>query len=59
MNARAHADRRRIKVAKKRVTRGMQRLAKAALALDRVLVECGDEDGCSLVEGALRLAENV
>jgi hypothetical protein len=38
----------------------MQRLLKAALALDRVLVERGDEEGRRrLVEGALRRAENV
>ena len=33
----------------------MQRLLKAALVLDRVMVERGDEDGRRLVEGALQL----
>jgi hypothetical protein len=38
----------------------MQRLAKAAVAFDLVLVERGDEDGRRrLVDGALRLTENV
>jgi hypothetical protein len=37
----------------------MQRVVKAALALDPVLVERGDEEGRRrLVEGALRLAGN-
>ena len=31
----------------------MQRLLKAAVALDRVIAERGDEDGRRLVEGAL------
>jgi hypothetical protein len=59
MNSRAHGDPHRVKVAEERVSRCMQRLAKAALALDRVLVERGDEDGRRLVEGARRLAANV
>jgi hypothetical protein len=38
----------------------MRRFVKVALALDRVLVERGDEDGRRrLVEGALRLVESV
>jgi len=37
----------------------MQRLAKAAVALDRVLVETGDEEGRRLVERARRLTESV
>jgi glucans biosynthesis protein len=56
MNARAHGDPRRVELAEERVSRCMQRLAKAAVSLDRVLVERGDEDGRTLVEGALRLA---
>jgi hypothetical protein len=60
MNSRAHGDPHRVEVAGEHVSRCMQRLLKAALALDRVLVERGDEDGRRrLVEGALRLATIV
>ena len=38
----------------------MQRLVKAAVALDRALAERGNDDGRPrLVEGAFRLTENV
>jgi hypothetical protein len=59
MNAHARGDAHRVEIAEQRVSRWMQRLAKAALALDRVLVERGDEDGRRLVEGALRITGNV
>jgi hypothetical protein len=56
----AQGDARRIEVAEERVAHCMQRLVKAAGALDHVLAERGDEDGrCKLVEGALRLAAAV
>jgi len=56
MNSRARGDDRAVGVAEKRVSRRMQRLAKAALALDRVSTERGDGDGRrGLVERALRL----
>jgi rRNA processing protein Krr1/Pno1 len=45
MNSHAHGDPHRVEIAEKRVSRCMQRLAKAALALDRVLVDRGDENG--------------
>jgi len=41
------------------INEARERVLKAALALDRVLVERGDEDGRRLVEGALRLTEHV
>jgi len=60
MESHARGDARRIELAKERVAQCMHRLRQAALALDRVLVERGDEDGRRrLVEGALRLTENV
>jgi hypothetical protein len=53
MNARARGDDHRVELAERRVSSCMQRLAKAALVLDRL----GDEEGRRrLVEGALRLA---
>jgi hypothetical protein len=56
LNSRAHGDPHRIEIAEKRVSRCKLRLAKAARALDRVMVERGDEDGRRRwVEGALRL----
>ena len=56
INARARGDDHRAEIAEQRVSTRMQRLLKAALALDR-LVERGDADGGRrrLVEGALRL----
>jgi hypothetical protein len=36
-----------------------KQLLKAALALDCVLVERGDEDGRGLVEGAMRLTDTL
>ena len=57
LEALAFGDDCRIEIAEKRVAQCMQRLVKAALALDRVLAERGDEEGQRrLVEGALRLA---
>lgn len=44
-----------VEIAGQRVSRCMHRLRKAAVALDRVLVEGGDGDGRQLVERALRL----
>jgi hypothetical protein len=41
----AQGDAHRIEAAEDRVAHCMQRLVKAALALDRVLAERGDEDG--------------
>ena len=55
MNARVRGDARRVEIAEQRVSRCMQRLLKAALVLDRVLVERGDEEGrrrsCSTLPG--------
>jgi hypothetical protein len=61
MNSRACGDPRRIGIAEERVSRCMKRLRRAALALDRVLVERGHEDGRRrrLVEGALWLTESA
>ena len=57
LNALAYNDDRRIEIAEKPVAQCMQRLVKAALVLDRVPAEHGDdEDRRRLVEGALRLA---
>ena len=57
MESLAQADAHRIEGAKARVVFCVQRLRKAALVLDRVLVERGDDEGRRrLVEGALRLA---
>jgi sirohydrochlorin ferrochelatase len=56
----AHADAHRVAAAEERVAACAQRVRRAALALDRVLVERGDEDARQqLVEGALRLTESV
>jgi hypothetical protein len=55
-NSRSHGDPQRVEIAENRVSTHMQRLSKAALALDRVLVERGNEGGRRLVEGAVRLA---
>ena len=56
MNSRAHGDPHRVEIAEERVAACAQRLRRAALALDRVLVERGDDEGRRrLVEGALRL----
>jgi hypothetical protein len=56
----AHGDAHRIETAEERVALYAQRLLKAALALDRVLVERGDDEGRrSLVEPALRLTASV
>ena len=54
-----NADPYRVEIAEQRVSGCMQRLAKAAVALDRVLVETGDEEGRRLVERARRLTESV
>jgi len=60
LEALACGDDRRVQASEERVAQCMQRLAKVVLALDRVLVERGDDDGRrSLVEGALRLTANV
>ena len=60
MNSRAHGDPHRAEIAEERATGCMQQLLKAALALDRVLEERGDEDGRRrLVESALRLVAAV
>jgi hypothetical protein len=60
MNSRARGDPHRVEIAEERVSRCMQRLAKAALALERVLAERGNEDGRQrLVEGALRITAHV
>jgi len=60
MNSCARGDGRGVEIAEQRVSRCMQRLLKAALVLDLVLVERGDEDGRRrLVEGSLRLVQNV
>jgi hypothetical protein len=59
MNARARGDDHRVEVAEQHVSRCVQRVLKAVLALDRVLVERGADDGRRLVEGALRLAGYV
>lgn len=60
MNARAHGDVHRVEIEENWVSMHLQRLSKAALALDRVLVQRGDETGRhTLVEGALALIENV
>jgi len=60
MNSRARGNRRRIETAEQHVSHCLQRLAKAARVLDRVLVERRDEDGRrKLVAGALRLATIV
>jgi hypothetical protein len=56
----ARGDAHRVEVAEKHVALCAQQLRSAALALDRVLVGRGDEDGLyKLVEGVLRLTENV
>ena len=39
-----------VKIAEKRVAQCMRRLAKAAIVLDRVRVERGDDEGRKLVE---------
>jgi len=58
--ARTCGDARRVEIAEQRATGCKQRLATAALAVDRVLVERGDGDSRRrLVEGALRLTANV
>jgi len=60
MESHARGDGRRINPAEERVAQCMHRLRQAALALDCVLVERGDEDGRRrLVEGARRLGFNV
>jgi len=60
MESLAHGAHRRVQAAVERVTLCMRHLVAAALALDRVLVERGDEDGRrQLVESALRLTANV
>ena len=58
MNSRAHGDPHRVEIAEQRVSQCMQRLMKAALALDRVLGERGDR-WRRWVEGGLRLAATV
>jgi hypothetical protein len=55
----AQEDARRVQAAQERVAQCMRRLVDAALVLDRMLVERGDEDERRLVEGALRLTANV
>ena len=56
----AQGDVNRVEGAEGRVSLCMQRLRRAALGLDRVLVERGDQDGRGrLVEGALRLTRNI
>jgi hypothetical protein len=53
-------DDRRVQIAEQHVSQCMHRLQQAALALDRVLAERGDDDGRRrLVEGAVRLAASV
>jgi hypothetical protein len=60
ISARARGDDHRAEIAEQRVSTRMQRLLKAVRALDRVLVERGDEDGRRrLIEEALRLTANV
>jgi len=60
MKSCARGDGRGVEIAEQRVSKCMQRLLKAALALDRVLVERGDEVGRrGLVEGARRLSVRV
>jgi len=60
MESHARGDARRVELAEEHVSRCMQRLRSAALALDRVLAERGDEDGRRRwVEPALRLIANV
>jgi hypothetical protein len=60
LEALACGDDRRVAVTEERVAHCMQRLRRAALVLDRVLAERGDEEGRRrLVEAALRLADNV
>jgi hypothetical protein len=60
INARSRGDDHRAEIAEQRVSTRMQRVRRAALALDRLVVERGDEDGRRrLVEGALRLTENT
>ena len=56
INARARGDDHRAEIAEQRVSTRMQRVRRAALALDRLVVERGDEDGRRLVEGARRMA---
>lgn len=59
MNSRAHGDAHRVEIAAQRVAACAQWVRRAALALDRVLADCGDENGRRrLVEGALRLTES-
>jgi hypothetical protein len=56
LEALACGDDRRVAIAEERVAQCMQRLVKAALVLDRVLAERGDNEGRRmLVEGALQL----
>jgi transposase len=56
----AQGDAHRTEAAEERVTQCAQRLRRAALMVDRVLVERRDEDGRRrLVEGALRLTGGV
>ena len=54
MNSRARGDDRGVEIAEQNVSRCKERLRRAALALERVMVERGDEHGRRLVEGALR-----
>ena len=56
MTSRARGDPHRVEVAEEHVSRCLHRLAKIALALDRVLFERGNDEGRRrLVGGALRL----
>ena len=60
INAPAHGSPHHVEIAEQHVSRCMQRLLKAALVLDRVLVERGDEEGRQrFVEGARRLCASV
>lgn len=60
MESLAQEDVRRVQAAEERVAQCVERLVAAALALDRVLAERGDDEGRrKLVEGALRLSNGV
>jgi hypothetical protein len=54
MNALAQEDARRIEIAEQRALLCANRVRRAATTLDRVLMECGDEEARRrLAEGAL------